>query len=91
MRLTHTSLKPPFVSRDKPIEGPTVWYGADLAPADVEYRCASLCLERHRCKFFQLYTFLRNISHAQRLALLLWRCACRSAELCMPLQHRLVI
>ena len=44
MRLTHISLKPPFVSRDKPIEGPTVWYGADLAPADVEYRHASLCL-----------------------------------------------
>ncbi len=44
VKLTHISANPASVDRTKPIEGPTVWYGADLTPEDVEYRCTiALC------------------------------------------------
>ena len=29
---------PPLARKGQPVRGPTVWYGADLTPADVEFR-----------------------------------------------------
>ena len=39
MRRTRTQDEPPLARKGQPVEGPTVWYGADLTPRDVEFRC----------------------------------------------------
>ena len=38
MRRTRIQDKPPLACKGRPVEGPTVWYGADLTPEDVEFR-----------------------------------------------------
>ena len=42
MRRTRVQDQPPLARKGQPVEGPTVWYGADLTPEDVEFRCGEL-------------------------------------------------
>ena len=40
LQRTRKEDRPPVARKGQPVHGPTVWYGANLTPADVEFRRA---------------------------------------------------
>jgi len=54
MRRTRTQDEPPLARKGQPVEGPTVWYGADLTPRDVEFRFGMIpsCALHARCMLY---------------------------------------